>query len=186
MDKSPTQLIEVFQGILQRLDNHSIPYMVVGSVASIIYGEPRMTNDMDVVIQVSPGRADEFRDLFPESEFYCPPLNVIQSEITSRGQFNIIHHNSGLKVDFVIQKQGDHGRKEFERRRSIPFWEDFEATVATPEDIIIKKLNYFREGGQSKHIEDIRGIMAHTEIDRDYLDHWINRLGLQKTWSNVE
>lgn len=186
MKESPNQLIELFQEILQRLENHSIPYMVVGSVASIIYGEPRMTNDMDVVIQVSQERADEFGDMFPEEKFYCPPLDVIQSEITSRGQFNVIHHESGLKVDFVVQRQEEHGREEFNRRRSLSFWEDFEANVAAPEDVIIGKLNFFRESEQSKHIEDIRGIMAHTDVDRDYLDRWIDRLGLQEIWDKVE
>lgn len=186
MTKPSNQLIETFQEILQQLEEHSIPYMVVGSIAAIVYGEPRLTNDMDVVIQIPPDRADKIQDMFSEDEFYCPPLEVLQSELSSRGQFNIIHQTSGLKIDFVVQKQGEHGQEEFGRRRTIPFWEDFEASIASPEDVIIKKLSFYREGGQSKHVDDIRGILAHTDVDRDYLEHWISRLGLQSAWDEIE
>ncbi|MFB6357402.1 MAG: hypothetical protein ABEJ65_12925 [bacterium] len=185
MKDSPQNLIDIFKNILQTIEDHSIPYMIVGSVASIVYGEPRLTNDMDLVIEVPSHKPDIFQEMFPEDEFYCPPIEVLRTEISDRGQFNVIHHNSGLKVDFVLRKQGEHGTEEFSRRQRIPLWEDLEAFVASPEDVIIKKLDWYRETGQSKHVSDIRGILSATDIDEKYLQNWIEKLGLNETWGEI-
>ena len=77
--------IELF---VARLDAMGIPYMVTGSVASMIYGEPRLTLDVDIVLELQIDRADAFLDAFPESEFYRPPLEVVRAEAgrDTRGQ----------------------------------------------------------------------------------------------------
>lgn len=151
----------------------------------MIYGEPRMTHDLDLVVEVAPGDAARFGELFPEERFYCPPIEVIRSEIVHRGQFNLIHHDSGLKIDLMIRKETAHGRGEFARRRRVPFWEGTEAFVASAEDVILKKLDFFRQGGSEKHLRDIRGILAETEIDRAYLDLWVGKLGLEREMSQI-
>ncbi|MBI3073887.1 MAG: hypothetical protein HYY84_17405 [Deltaproteobacteria bacterium] len=181
-----TDLLGVFTTVLRALESAGIDYMVVGSVASIIYGEPRMTRDMDVVIEVASRLAPEFHDLFPESEYYCPPVEVLAAEFASRGQFNLLHHESGLKIDIVLRKNTAHAREEFRRRTTVSIGENIEITVATPEDVIIKKLDFYREGGSEKHITDIRGILANTAVDREYLRSWITRLRLEDEWRRVE
>lgn len=179
-------LIETFLLVLNKLQEGKIPYMVVGSFACMVYGEPRMTHDVDIVIDILPSDASKIDTLFSLKEFYVPPKEVLASEIINRGQFNLIHHETGIKIDFMVRKNGEHARAEFDRRIKSPFWPGAEVYLASPEDVIIKKLDFFREGGSDKHLRDIRGILAHTKIDRTYLENWISKLGLTHQWKNVE
>lgn len=174
--------IQTFFEVLKKLEDTHISYMVVGSMASITYGEPRMTHDLDVVIHISPKDAQKLELIFPYSTFYCPPLELMQAEIVHQGQFNLIHHDSGLKIDLVIRKNTEHAICEFSRKRRVPFWQGSEVFLASPEDIIIKKLEYYRLGGSEKHLKDIRGILAETELDEVYLTGWIEKLSLNKEW----
>ncbi len=178
-------IMTVFQDVLARLEEAKIPYMVVGSLSSIIYGEPRMTKDMDIVIDVPAQDASKFELYFPFSGFYCPPADILKDEIINRGQFNLIHHESGLKIDVIVRKQSPHAIEEFKRRKKISFWKGFEAYIASPEDVIIKKLDYYREGRSEKHLNDIRGILASSEIDKAYLEKWLTQLGLSEIWKKV-
>jgi hypothetical protein len=109
-------LIETFFSVIQKLEEKEIPYMVVGSIASMIYGEARLTRDMDLVIDILPSDAQKFESLFPLEQFYCPPLEVVKSEIVHRGQFNLIHHDTGLKIDMMVRKATEHSVVEFERK----------------------------------------------------------------------
>ena len=178
-------LFDVFRTALEKLDQASIPYMVVGSVASIVYGEPRMTKDMDVVINVRPEDASKFETLFPLSDYYCPPREVLIDECLNRGQFNLLHPASGLKIDIIVMKNNPHSLEEFKRRSKISLWDGFEAYVAAPEDVIIKKLLYYQEGRSEKHLTDIKGILSQTPIDKNYLERWIKTLRLEEFWSKI-
>lgn len=79
----------------ERLNELGARYMVTGSVASSAYGEPRLTHDVDIVIEISPEHCARVGELFPGEEFYCPPLEVllIESSRPQRGHFNLIHHS---------------------------------------------------------------------------------------------
>jgi hypothetical protein len=178
-------IMTVFRDVLQRLEGAGIPYMVVGSLSSIVYGEPRMTKDMDIVIDIQAQGTSKFEELFPIDGFYCPPSEILRAEIVSRGQFNLIHHDSGLKIDVMIRKQSPHAIEEFKRRKKLSFWKGFEAWIASPEDVIIKKLEFYREGGSEKHITDIRGILANSDVDQKYLETWISKLVLSEVWGKV-
>lgn len=181
-----TNLMEVFQSIIQRFEDADISYMVVGSVASIVYGEPRMTKDMDLVIDIRIQDVSKLEKFFPFKDFYCPPSEILNAEVSERGQFNLIHHNSGLKIDIMVRKNSDHAVEEFKRRKRVPFWANFQAYLASPEDVIIKKLDFYRSGRSFKHLTDIRGILAQTPIDLAYMQHWIQKLGLQAEWLEAQ
>jgi len=178
-------IFSVFSNVTRRLESAGIPHMVVGSVASMIYGEPRLTKDIDLVIDLLPSGASRLTRIFLFDEFYCPPEEAIAAELAERGQFNLIHQSTGIKIDIIVRKDTEHAREEFERRRRKPFWENYEAFVASPEDVIIKKLQYFREGGSEKHLRDIRGILAHCELDRSYMEFWIDRLRIGDEWKRI-
>lgn len=178
-------LMSSFFETLAILESNDIPYMVVGSIASMIYGEPRMTHDMDVVVLLAPKDASRVESIFSEDQYYCPPIEVIRNEIVHRGQFNLIHHESGLKVDIVIRKDTEFAVNEFGRRRKVPFFNGNEVFIASPEDIVIAKLEYFRLGGSEKHLRDIRGILAESEVDMTYLHLWVEKLGLANQWAKV-
>ncbi len=178
-------IIEVFVSVIEKIESDHIPYMVVGSIAAMVYGEPRMTHDLDLVIDILPQDAKKIEALFPLEEYYCPPIEVLKSEIVHRGQFNLMHHESGLKVDLMIRKATPHSVAEFKRRRRVPFWQGVDVYLASPEDVILKKLAFYREGGSEKHLKDIRGMMAETTLDEMYMKHWIAELALQREFEKL-
>ena len=175
--------LEIFGDVIRKLDSESIGYMIVGSIASMLYGEPRLTKDMDVVVEVSAAHTTSFLKLFGDDEgYYLPPMEILGQEFVNKGQFNIIHTTSGLKVDVIVKKASEHALAEFKRRQKINLLPNLDVWVASPEDVIIKKLVYYLEGRSEKHISDMKGIMAHTEVDRAYVEGWVERLNLTDAW----
>ncbi|MEM6275171.1 MAG: nucleotidyl transferase AbiEii/AbiGii toxin family protein [Myxococcota bacterium] len=178
-------ILTTFLDVIRRFEDAGIDYMVVGSVASIVYGQPRMTHDMDLVIDAPGAAATRIAELFPDDEFYVPPIEVLRAEWVQKGQFNLIHHESGLKIDVIIRKSSEHAVEEFARRRRVPFIGDAKVVMASPEDVILKKLSYFREGGSEKHLTDIRGILAEADLDQPYLERWLEALSLRREWDKI-
>jgi len=88
----------------QRLNTLGVAYMVSGSVAVIIYGEPRLTHDVDLIVVLDREHIARLPEVFPPAEFYCPPTEVIAVEVAreQRGHFNIIHHETGFKADVYL------------------------------------------------------------------------------------
>ncbi len=177
--------IETFQSAIEKIEQAKISYMIVGSLASMVYGEPRLTRDMDLVIDISAADSQKFSELFSQPNYYCPPLEVISDEIRNRGQFNLLHVDTGLKIDIMIKKVTAFDQSRFARIRKIELWPNFSANVASPEDVIIKKLEFYREGGSEKHIRDIRGIVSNTKLDQAYLYHWVDHLHLRDEWQKI-
>ena len=105
-----TRLFLLFTEPLNRL---GLQYMVTGAVASIIYGEPRTTHDIDLVVDLDDPDAAKVTNAFPSDEFYCPAGATIRAESTrgERGHFNVIHHATGFKADIYIK--GDHPMHEW-------------------------------------------------------------------------
>ena len=95
---------EPFLLFTSKFNELDLRYMVSGSVAAIYYGEPRMTNDVDIIVFLRREDARKLPAAFPEDEYYCPPLEVIDSERTrdQRGHFNLIHHETGFKADIYL------------------------------------------------------------------------------------
>lgn len=178
-------LLEVFRGVIESLEAHGIEYMVVGSIASVVYGEPRLTADMDVVVEIPLALVPRFEQIFPPERFYVPPREILAQEIVNRRQFNILDNDTGLKVDFIVRRADAHSVAEFGRRRRVAFLPGFEVFMASPEDVILKKLVYFQAGKSLKHIADIKGIVAQTELDLPYLTRWVAVLDLQEAWALV-
>jgi len=160
--------------------------MITGSQASAYYGEPRFTRDIDIVAEINPGQVEGFITYFPPDEFYCDK-EMIEAEIKKRGQFNIIHAASGLKIDIILTKTTPFSQTEFARRNRSAIFPDQDTYFAAPEDVIIKKMEFYKEGGSEKHLRDITGILkvSGEEIDRAYIDHWAERLGLKEIWDAI-
>jgi len=175
----------LFHIFVSRLNKLSIPFMITGAVASIIYGEPRLTNDIDLVIDLKAEGADRFADAFPIEEFYCPPPEVIRLEIdrSQRGHFNLIHHESGFRADIYASGRDELHHWGLQNRKAVDvegekFW------LAPVEYVILRKLEYYREGQSEKHLRDISSILAFTsdEIDLEILDARIKERALVKEW----
>jgi hypothetical protein len=179
---------EFFTLVLRSLEACGIPYMVSGSVGAMLYGEPRLTNDLDVVVEISAAQADCLRRRFPGEAFYLPSGEFIHEVIRRHGQFNIIHVESGSKADLIVRKTGEFARAEFDRRRPLEFADDFLAQTAAPEDIILSKMLAYRSGGSDKHLADILSILdiSGTALDEAYLQRWIAKLELEPVWQLIQ
>lgn len=177
-------LIEMFVKPLEQL---RVRYLIGGSVAAMIYGEPRLTNDIDLLVFLRLEDLPKLRAAFPAPDFYVPPIPVMAAELDrARGQFNIIHAETNLKADFYQARRDELEVWAFRNARPYPF-DTTNIMLAPPEYVIVRKLEYFREGGSEKHLRDIRGMMNVTgeSMDRAALEEWITRQGVQREWEKV-
>lgn len=171
-----------------RLEAIGAPYMVTGATAAILYGQPRVTNDLDVVLSLDDvGRAALLR-AFPETEFYVPPESVIRAEQArnQRGHFNLIHHESGYKADIYLVGADPLHAWALPLRRRMRWTESVEIVVAPPEYVVLRKLEYYREGNSAKHPTDIRAIRDVTGVDEAALAPWLQRMGLEPIWQELK
>jgi hypothetical protein len=179
----PYKLLERIAVIFESLH---IPYLVTGSVAAMAYGEPRMTNDIDIVAAVGYEHVEGLMAAFPGEEFYISK-DAIRDAVRYQTQFNVIHPASGMKIDIIIRKKTPFNDSRFSRVRPIKTGENFETNFAAPEDIILMKMQYYRDGGSEKHLRDISGILkiSDPEIDKDYIDRWSEKLSLVDIWNLI-
>jgi hypothetical protein len=176
--------IELLIAALEPLD---LAYMVTGSVASMVYGEPRLTLGVDLAVALELARADDLLRAFPESDFYRPPLEVVRLECarTLRGHFNLIHHLTGMKADVYLAADDELHRWGLANRRRVAF-EGMELPLAPPEYVIVRKLEFWREGGSEKHVRDVRAMLdAGLVLDNAFLETEIRARGLQEAWQEV-
>jgi hypothetical protein len=175
----------LFRIFVSRLNKLSIRYMITGAVASIIYGEPRLTNDIDLVIDLNDDDVEIFADAFPIEDFYCPPIEVIRLEIgrSQRGHFNLIHHATGFKADIYASGRDELHHWGLKNRKPFDV-EDEKFWLAPVEYVILRKLEYYREGESEKHLRDISSIMALSadEIDFKLLEAQIIKRAIEKEW----
>ncbi len=177
----------VFLLILDPLEALGVPYFVTGSVAAMLYGEPRLTHDVDLVVELDRDfDTHRFEDAYPIDRFYCPPAEVIDVERArmQRGHFNIIHHETGFKADVYLLGNDPLHRWALAERRRLDV-EGHGLWVAAPEYVIARKLQYLAEGGSPKHASDIAAMLRLTSIDRALVEEKAMSLGLRDLWRRV-
>lgn len=174
-------MIEFIDIFVAPLERQGLRYLVTGSVASMVYGEPRLTNDIDLILELKPSEIPGLSLAFPESEYYLPPPEVIQTECVrpQRGHFNIFHLETMLKADVYLAGTDPLHCRAFEKQLPI----DIEGTrvIFAPADyVILRKLEFFREGGSEKHLRDIASILSElgSQIDSARLAQDAQDLGL--------
>lgn len=135
---------------------------------------------------VTPSHVPALLERFPSPDFYLSE-EAVREAIRARGQFNIIHPGSGMKIDVLLKKDTPYDRVEFERRQRQPILPGIDAYFARPEDVILYKMLYFQQGRSERHLRDIASILriSWTEIDMRYVDEWAQRLGLTDIWTAV-
>jgi hypothetical protein len=179
---------DFIQVFASRLNKLGIAYMVTGAVAATIYGEPRLTHDIDVVIDLRLQDIERFVDAFPFEEFYCPPPEVIRVETgrAQRGHFNLIHHETGLKADVYASGKDSLHKWGLANRRTVSVGGE-DVCLAPPEYVILRKLEYYREGGSEKHMRDIAGMLelSRGEIDFVLLESKVHEMSLEQEWKEA-
>jgi hypothetical protein len=180
--------VNLFGIFIDILNKHQIQYFVTGSVAAIVYGEPRLTHDIDVVVHIDENDIDTIVSAFAPENFYCPPKEVLIAELnrSNRGHFNLIHHETGFKADmYLAGKEG----LQWWAMNNIQKIEmsGMVINVAPPEYVILKKLEYYKEGLSQKHLQDIEGIITNSRerINFEFLSDTMKNLGLEDVGENI-
>lgn len=175
---------EILKMVCQRLEKAGIPYMITGSIASNLYAVPRMTRDVDIVIQIKNEDAGRMTEIFKQ-DFYVDQ-DSIEEAIERQGMFNIIHNQYVFKVDFIIRKNSAYRELEFQRKRQtemegVPIW------VVAPEDLILSKLFWAKDSLSELQLGDVRNLLGTLkDLDRRYLEKWVHELGLEAVYGKVK
>lgn len=179
--------VELLRHVVEVLDGAGIEYMVTGSVASSLQGEPRATHDLDVVAAVQPRDVSALLRAFPPPVFYLDE-GAIREAMQVGGMFNAINVAQGDKIDFWLLTDDPFDRSRFSRRIQENVF-GVALNVSSPEDTILAKLRWSRlSGGSARAYTDalrVYEVQAHL-LDRAYLGDWASRLGVADLWQRVQ
>ena len=168
--------LEFVKLIVSRFDSEGIPYMMTGSMAMAIYSTPRMTRDIDLVVEVTGTDVDKIVSLF-SSDCYIDEDSV-RDAVRKKGMFNIIHNDWVIKADFIIKKNDKYRLEEFARRKQIDI-EDVSVSVVTAEDLILSKLVWGKGARSELQLQDVHQMISTvTKLDWKYLEKWAVVLGV--------
>jgi hypothetical protein len=175
---------DALQLVLTKLDESGLGYMITGSFASNIHGVPRATQDADIVIETDRKAANRFLKILG-ADFYVS-AEAAQEALTRRGIFNIIHLESGLKVDLIVKKNRPFSRTEFLRRQQADFLGQ-RRWFATAEDIILAKLEWAKMGESERQFSDALNVarIRGEDLDTSYLRKWAGELGVEDSLEKI-
>ncbi len=173
--------------MVKELEELELKYMLTGSLASSLQGEPRATHDIDLVVELKPDATKRLVQAFPQPYFYLSEERV--QEAAHRGtMFNLIDVTSGDKVDFWPLTEDPFDQSRFARRRAEKLF-DGEVLVSSPEDTILMKLRWAKASdGSEKQFRDALRVfeVQYGTLDRDYLRLWVERLQLRGLWQRLQ
>jgi hypothetical protein len=172
--------LEVLKEVARRLDRNRIAYMITGSTAANFYAVPRMTRDIDIVVELSPGDVGKFILAF-ERDHYLEP-ETVREAVKNRGMFNLIHDRYIVKVDFVVRKDTPYRRREFARRKKVSI-DARKVYVVAPEDLILSKLTWAKDSRSEVQLRDVQNLLQSVKkLDRRYLARWAKQLGVESLY----
>ncbi len=173
----------VLRNVLRVFDRLGVGYAIGGSIASSMHGIGRMTRDADVTVEPFAGREANFVAAFDPNAFYVSE-DAVRLAIRDRFSFNILHPESGFKIDVFVLKDDPYQQTAFARRQFITLDDDPGQPIAcyAPEDVILFKLQWYRLGDEASEQQwkDILGVIQtqSEHLDTAYLDHWAGALGV--------
>ena len=173
--------------IMQALEDAGIQYMITGSIALSLQGEPWFTPVIDIVVDIQRSAVNRLVEAFPRPDFYLDKDSILDA-IDRQSTFNMICVKEGGKVDFWMLKDEPFDRSRFSRK----YVEDFmgiRMQVSSPEDTILAKLKWAKEsGGSEKQFVDALRVyeVQFERLDKDYLEYWVKELDIESTWERLE
>lgn len=175
-------ILLLLAGLFRRF---KLDYLLTGSFAVSYYGVPRATHDIDFIIEITPDSRDKLYRVLKQLEdtFIFNPVTF--SELTKRKQIDLVHEESGIKVDFWIIPRGEF-RIKFARKNEMLLDKTY-IQLISPEDLILNKLKWCKQVFSERHFMDCVGIIKIQEkrLDTQYLQTKINKLDLQKLYNDV-
>ncbi|HEY3900317.1 MAG TPA: hypothetical protein VGM54_17035 [Chthoniobacter sp.] len=174
--------LDILRDVSDRLDHAGIPFMVTGSMAMNAYAQPRMTRDIDIVIEVKAIDAARLLAAF-RSDYYIDD-GAVDRAIRNESLFNVIHQEWVFKVDLIVRKHTPYRALEFERRQRLQIG-DYHTWVVSKEDLILSKLCWGLDSQSEYQARDIRNLL-NTTCDRDYIQEWAVNLGVMDYLRSIE
>jgi hypothetical protein len=186
MIRSEAEQRYTFAGVLDVLEALGLEYMIWGGVAAVVYGEPRFTQDMDIVLKLDRHRAHLMAKALEEDHYYVS-LESMLDAIGHGGYFNVIHVYTNIKVDFWVPGYDPVIQWAFDHRRIMPFDEARQAAYMPPEAVILTKLRTYRASDSTRHLEDIESILrvSGPGLDRVYIEREALKMDMLKTWRRL-
>lgn len=168
--------LDVLRDVSQRLTSGGIAFMLTGSMAMNYYAQPRMTRDIDLVIELASEEVDNLISMF-EAEYYVDRYAVARA-IGERSMFNLIHNATIIKLDCIVLKKNQYRQEEFARRRLVMLG-DFETWIVSREDLILSKLYWARDSKSEMQLRDVRNLLT-ADCDIAYLYSRAENLGVKE------
>jgi hypothetical protein len=180
---------DLYRVLLDPFNKTGLEYMVTGGVAAIAYGEPRLTNDVDIVVRGSASDAPAIIAQFAPDTYYAPPLEVLREELgrPRHGHFNLIHLETGLRADIYVAGDDDLHAWALARRHAESVGGG-EIWLAPIEYVIIRKLEYFAQMGSERHLRDVNAMVRISGdlVDRSALERLIRDRRLDTAWEAAQ
>ncbi len=165
-----------------RIEAAGIGYMLTGSLAMAYYARPRMTRDIDVVIELAAEAVGVLKTALGAD--YHVDADAIADALREQRPWNTIHLPTVVKIDLIPRKQGEYRRTEFERRRRVDF-AGVELWIVSREDLILSKLDWARDSRSELQLRDVRHLLE-GPLDQEYLQRWAAHLGVERLLEEVQ
>lgn len=191
MKSKPLDIAGFLKLVIQALDAAGVDYLIGGAIAEWAWGEPRATQDLDLVVNIPIKSINKLSKELEKRDMLIPAEIILDAIVEDRADIpiNAIHMHSGLKADLYPVREGDELRQSaFRRRQQVDYGPPIgKVYIHSPEDLILYKLIYFGLSQQSKHSRDIAAILKSkkSELDLDYIEGWVTRLGLTSVWKEM-
>ena len=171
------ELENLLKKVVERLQKTKIPYMLTGGLAVSIWGRPRSTLDLDIVINLKKVDEEKIYDVLHQ-DFYIN-LDEVKLAADKSTSFNIIDRDNGEKIDFYLVHDGEYEKLRFQRRVNKKLL-GISISVISPEDLILVKLRWYKDSGSTRHLEDAESIIkiSGDKLDKKYLNSWSKKLGV--------
>jgi len=153
--------------------------MVTGSFVSSVHGVPRATQDIDVIIEPTREQLMTLLQRFGEPAYEADKEDALDA-LRRRSMFSVIDRRGIWKIDFIVRKDRPFSRREFGRRRVIDVL-GVALYAATPEDVLLAKLEWAKLGESERQIRDAAGIIQiqGSKLDTDYVERWAAALDIE-------
>ena len=166
--------------LVDALNNAGIPYMLSGSIGSSFHGQPRATNDVDIVI--APTETQLYSFLQSLGKDYYVSIESARDALKRQSAFNVIDMQAGWKADFIIRRQRPFSKEEFQRRQKVSIM-GLDTWIVSAEDVILIKLEWAKNSKSDRQLEDALNvaIVQFDRLDGDYLHKWAKELQVESS-----
>jgi hypothetical protein len=191
MTKKPLDIAGFLKLVIEALNAAGVEYLIGGAIAEWAWGEPRATQDLDLVVNIPIKSVNRLSKELEKRDMLVPAKIILDNILEDRADIpiNAIHMHSGLKADLYPVREGNELRQSaFQRRQQVDYGPPIgKVYIHSAEDLILYKLIYFGLSQQSKHSRDIAAILKlkKNELDMDYIEQWATHLGLSSLWKEM-